>query len=68
MLKIKHASKDSFKLYKAIFTLVLDCVLSSLCSNCQKVQYETVIYVAIYSKFMWLLAPRDAQNFRANFY
>lgn len=68
MLKIKYAPKDSFKLYKAIFTLVLDCVPSPLCVNCQKVQYETVIHIAIYSKFMWLLAPTDAQKFRINFY
>lgn len=36
MLKIKCAQKEKLKLYKAIFTLVLGCVLSPLCINCQE--------------------------------
>lgn len=56
MLKIKHASKDSFKLYKAIFTLVLDYVLSPLCVIFQKVRdcnlYSNVfkVHVAVSTK------------------
>lgn len=68
MLKIKYASKDSFKLYKAIFTLVLDYALSPLYVSCQNTQYDCNLYSNIFTEFMCLLAPRHAPKFRTNFY
>lgn len=37
MLKIKCTSKEKFKPYKANFALVLGCVFSPFCINCQEV-------------------------------
>lgn len=69
MLKIKCASKGSFKLYKAIFTLVLDCVLFPLCVNSPKNRTRDCNLCSnIFMEFMRLSAPRDAQKFRTHFY